>query len=139
MLLRGNKLVIWALVAVLYLVAFLVTKLVLHKTAWEIVGAFLATFVAPVPIFVLVASWLRKWETHRPPPKLLALCWSLAMALFVAGINSALFYFGAEFHVFDPSVGDFVFVVGMLTLSAALFMYFQILPLIIARAGTFQP
>jgi hypothetical protein len=132
----AKKWMMWGFVLVLNLVMFFVLRLIAHRTAWEFAGPYLVTFVAPMLIFMLAVTWLRKWEKHKPPPRVLAFCWSLAMAVFVGGINSALFYFGSKFGVFDPDLGDFVFVVGLLTLSAALATYFQMLPMITARANT---
>jgi hypothetical protein len=128
--------VAWSLLVVLYLGLFFILELIAHKTAWELAGPYLVIFVLPVPIFVLVASWLRKWEKRKPSPKLLAFCWGLTMAALAAGVNSALFYFGAEFHVFDPTLGDFIYVVGAITFIVALMGYFQVLPIITARANT---
>jgi hypothetical protein len=53
--------VIWSLVLALQLGVFLIVTLVVRKTAWEIAGPYLATFVAPGLIFVPVAMGLRKW------------------------------------------------------------------------------
>ena|SRR5579872_6210183 len=136
---RTNKWIVWSFVLALNLGLFLIARAVLHKSALELAGPYLATFVTPVPIFVLVASWLRKWETRRPSPRLLALCWSLSVAILVAAVSGALFYYGAKFHLINPTVGDLVYVVTASVLSASFIMYHTVLPVIVARMGTFPP
>ena len=137
--LRANKWRIWSLVVTLLLGAFFIAKLILHKAAWDLAVPYLATFVAPVPIFVLVASWLRKWEVRRPPPKLLALCWSLSVAVLVAAVNGAIFYYATEFHLIDPTIGDVGFVMAACVLSASIPVYYMVLPVIVARAAPDHP
>ena len=111
--------------------------MIAHATVWVFLGPYLITFVIPVPIFVQVASWMNKWEKRRPPPKLIAFCWGSAFAILVAVVNSAIFYFGAEFHVFEPTMGDFIYVVGMCTLTAGIAGYAQALRMVITtRANT---
>jgi hypothetical protein len=132
--LRANKWVVWALVLALQLGTFLIATLILHKAAWELVGPYLATFVAPVPIFVLAASFLRKWEALRPSPKLLAFCWSLSAAILVAWVTGANFYYAAEFHLIDPTIDEVAFAMAVCVLSASISMYYTVLPVIVARA-----
>ena len=139
MLLLANKWIIWSLIAGLNIGMFFILKLITHTTVWALSGPYLVTFVMPVPIFVQVAAWLGKWEKHRPPPKLMAFCWGLAMAILVAGVNSWLFYFGSKFHVFEPTIGDFIFVVGFLTLTAAIVGYSQVLQMVITRRANTGP
>src|SRR5882762_4490536 len=106
MSLRTNKWIVWTLALALQLGAFLVAKLVLHKTFWELAGPYLVTFVLPIPIFVSVAMWLRKWESRRPSPKLLAFCWSLSVAILAVAVNGAVFYYSTKFRIINPTVGD---------------------------------
>lgn len=136
---KANKWVIWSLIVGLNLGMFFLLKMIAHATVWAFAGPYLITFALPVLILVQIASWLRKWEKHRPTPKLLALCWGLSFALFVAAVNSALVYFSAKFRVFDLNVGEWIFIVGFLTLSAGILMYIQVLPVITARVHLDQP
>jgi uncharacterized membrane protein YhaH (DUF805 family) len=131
---RANNWIVWGLLLALQLVGFLVTKLTLHKPALELVGPYFVTFVAPVLIGVAIASLLRKWgERRRPPPKLLAFCWSLLVATLVAAIDGAIFYYGVKFEVMNPTVGDIVFVMAACILSASIPAYYRALPTIVAR------
>jgi hypothetical protein len=112
---------------------FFLFKMIAHATVWAFAGPYLITFVLPVPIFVQVAAWLNKWELRKPPPKIMATCWGLAMSVFVGGINSAIFYYGVKFGVIEPDLGGFAFIVGFLALTAGVGMYFQILQTLAAR------
>ena len=134
MLSASRKWIIWGTIVWLNLATFFILKLIAHATVWAFAVPYLVTFVVPVPIFVQIASWLRKWELRRPPPRLLAFCWGLAMALFAGSINSAMLYYSAKFGVFHPDLGEYVFVVGLSAICASLGMYFQVLPMITARA-----
>jgi hypothetical protein len=133
--LLANKWIVWGFIAATNLGMFFLLKMIAHATAWAFAVPYIVTFVLPVPIFVQVAARLRKWEAGKPPPKLLAACWGLAAAVFVAIINSAIFYFGARFRVFNPSLGEIIFVIGACTFSAGIGLYFQVLPMITARAN----
>jgi hypothetical protein len=139
MQLRANKWIIWGLVLALQLGAFLITKLTLHKPALELLLPYLVTFIGPVVALVLVASWLRKWEARGPAPKLLALCWSLNIAILVAAVDGAIFYYGARFHIMKPSVDDVVFVMVACVLSASIPVYFGVIKIIGARASARHP
>jgi len=132
---RAGQRLLWGLLLGFHIGLFFLLTLILHKTALTLAIPYLITFVAPVPIFVLVASWLRKWETHRPPPKLLALCWSAMVGLLAATTNGAIFYYGRKLQFFHPSFGEAGFVIAACVLSAAIPMYFRTLPIILARAN----
>jgi len=134
MLSTSSKWIIWGIIAGLNLAMFFILKMIAHATVWAFAVPYLVTFVMPVPIFVQISAWLRKWELRRPPPRLLAFCWGLAVAVFAGGINFGMFYYGAKFGVFRPDLGEFVFVVGLSALSASFGAYFQVLPRITARA-----
>jgi hypothetical protein len=127
----------WAfgLILALTVVPFLIAKLVLRKTAWELAGPYL-TFAVPQLIFVPVALGLRTWEKRRPSPKLLALCWSLSMAFLVAAIDGAFFFSGIALHLIDlkDAVDVFVFVLAASVLSVSFIAYRQVLPVIAAGA-----
>jgi hypothetical protein len=131
----ANKWIVWGLIAALNLGMFFLLKMIAHATMWAFAGPYIVTFILPVPIFVQLAVWLNKWELRKPPPKLMAACWGLAMAAFVGGINSAIFYYGVKFGVFEPDLSGFAFIIGFLALAAGSGMYFQILQMLAARRG----
>jgi fluoride ion exporter CrcB/FEX len=123
---------------ILYLVLelglFLVVKVVLHATAHELAGPFLA-YAVPGATLLPFAWWLRKWEGHSPPPKRLALGWSLCVALISSLIGGAFYYSGVHLHLLNPKeVISFVVegLAGVLTTSVS--MYYMVLPRIAARA-----
>jgi len=136
MLSTSSKWIVWGIIAGLDLGMFFVLKMIAHATVWGFAVPYLVTLVMPVPIFVQISAWLRKWELRRPPLRLLALCWALAVAVFAGGISTAMLYYSAKFGVFHPDLGEYMFVVGLSAISASLGMYFQVLPMITARART---
>lgn len=93
----------WAIVLnfALVLVPTYFVMLVLHKTAGEMAGPYLA-YAVPGPIFQLVALWLRTWENRGASPKRLALAWVLCTTLFMFTIIGATAYSGAELNLIDP-------------------------------------
>jgi hypothetical protein len=134
MLSSASKWVAWSIIVGLNLFMFSILRLIAHATVWAFAVPYLVTFVLPVPLLFLIAWWLRKWELRGPPPRLLAFCWGLAMAVFAGGINFGMFYYGAKFGVFHPDLGGLIFVVGFSALIAIVGVYFQMLPKITARA-----
>jgi len=92
----------WAIVLYfgLVLVPVLFAMLVLHKTAGEMAGPYVA-FALPGPIFLLLAMWLRVWEDRGASPRWLALSWSVCMLLFMLVVLCAIFYSGVELDLIN--------------------------------------
>jgi hypothetical protein len=134
MLLRANQWATWGLLIALQPAGIFAAALVVHKPAWEIAVPYLVTLVAPVLPTVLAAIWLRKWEERRPPPRLLALCWSLLVAILAAAAVGATLYYGTKLRLLSPTLGEVMFVTVAAVLSASVPAYLRMLPIIIARA-----
>lgn len=137
---RYAKWLLWGLVVVFNLAQFFVATLALHKAVCDLAIPYLVTFVMPVPIFVLICSWLRKWETYGPPPRLLAFFWGLLAAGIPTAVSGSILYFGLKLQLFDlkTAMDEFSLPVGFCVLTAFFLMYFKVLPQIIARADTFH-
>ena len=127
----------WAIVLYLglILVPVLFVMLVLHKTAGEMVGPYVA-FALPGPIFLLVSMWLRVWEDRGASPRRLALAWSICILLFMFVGLGATFYSGVELHLINlqDAVGGFVVACVAGALIVPFMMYRWVLKVTAARA-----
>jgi len=128
----------WAIVLFLayVFVAALLVMLVLHKSAGEMVGPYLA-YAVPGPIFLLVVLWLRAWEDRGASPKLLALVWCLCTTLFMFTIVGATTYSGVVLHLIDSEDRVAFFIVSgvMGAFIVPLTMYRRVLKVATERAA----
>jgi hypothetical protein len=126
----------FGLILAFTLALFLVVKLTLHSTAWELVGPYIA-FAAPQSIFLSLAYWLRKWEERRPSPMRLAFWWGVSVATFAAAISCASIYSGIALHLIDFSdVTVFAAAASAAgSFGAGLLVYHRAVPRLVARSG----
>ena len=86
---------------VFMLLPTVLVMLYFHKSEVEVAGPYLA-FAVPVPVFVLLATWLRVLEDRGWSPRQLALGWSLMMFLFSLVGGVATFYSAIRLRFVSP-------------------------------------
>jgi hypothetical protein len=138
-----NQKLAWTLVLAIELGGFLITRLVLHRRASELAIPYLVTFVLPLPVVLLATRGLLKWETQRPPPRLLAFWWGLTIGFIPASVNGFIFYYGHALLIFSPEDSAFTFSIAWAAFGGVAMSFYvaysQLLPKIIARRDQRPP